>query len=781
MPASQAEPYSRLAGFQSRSEIRFFNNTMLRGSYHFNQQSVIGNHSIYRDPATCHGPVDDSTFFLEGVHAFHDSLAWPPLSQIEQLKQMIPEAGILEGQDSEGRSITNELQFVPDGYWLTRRWVGEDAPPGGQVLDSLVFHPYPEFPVLWVNGVARMKGIVGQSLTLLVSDSLFIMGDLIVAGTDTTSCHEEAFGRVPVPSTIQLGLIGERDVIIAATLENGAFNGQSAPWNNPCYLDNHPVVERCNQWRRDVILTASVMALGKAFMAEYWRTAVTVGDDPPAPPLECPSEDPPADYGYPGCIIGSTGADRWGKLWFCGSLALDCHGVFGHSSSDPPAFIIGFTESTLRYDENLYDRTPPFWPELEWIDADPPTITLSPEMEGLCGAVIDADLLQQLLESGDLSVVVQANSQAEGGREEFTLSTWLDGVRIAQSEDTLLAGQTRVLHPVCEWPAEEIHELHFTVAWDSQIWNVGGELCHWTLDLGDPDPLVIEPSPALQALCGQQVEWFQFHPLLSSGQIYLHAQASVNALGGFEVLHFECWRNDLLSDSLTVVLDAGESVDYRPQIHQDREDELRSLYLSARWDYQYWNQNGELCTLEFADPDPPVLSWSEAATEACATPVAWSEFRSLLDAGLIWLDFQASPQALGGSEWVRVETWLNDQPVDTVSGILAAGESARFSPNVSALPDDLQSMSLHVRWDNESWNTDDSQCRWTFDAVSLPESTPVPATFTVSIVPNPANPTFTVVYELPVAGETLLELYNLQGQKVRTLAQGFRATGSHRE
>ncbi|MCB1048494.1 MAG: hypothetical protein KDC10_14960, partial [Calditrichaeota bacterium] len=60
-PALQAEPYSRLAYFQSRSEIRFYFNALQRGRYHFNEQSSIGNYTIYNNPATCHGPVDNST------------------------------------------------------------------------------------------------------------------------------------------------------------------------------------------------------------------------------------------------------------------------------------------------------------------------------------------------------------------------------------------------------------------------------------------------------------------------------------------------------------------------------------------------------------------------------------------------------------------------------------------------------------------------------------------------------------------------------------------------
>lgn len=57
----------------------------------------------------------------------------------------------------------------------------------------------------------------------------------------------------------------------------------------------------------------------------------------------------------------------------------------------------------------------------------------------------------------------------------------------------------------------------------------------------------------------------------------------------------------------------------------------------------------------------------------------------------------------------------------------------------------------------------------------------VPAGFALEQnYPNPFNPSTNISYSIPVSGEVSLEVFNLQGQKVMTLFEGYQSAGAHK-
>jgi flagellar hook assembly protein FlgD len=46
--------------------------------------------------------------------------------------------------------------------------------------------------------------------------------------------------------------------------------------------------------------------------------------------------------------------------------------------------------------------------------------------------------------------------------------------------------------------------------------------------------------------------------------------------------------------------------------------------------------------------------------------------------------------------------------------------------------------------------------------------------------PNPFNPVTTIGFTLPEASEASLEIFNVRGQKVKSLFSGLKAAGEHR-
>ena len=310
--------------------------------------------------------------------------------------------------DVDGQPLTTLLRFDHLVYRVAQYLTEATAP------QDTAFHlPWttldlprlPEAePLVWIEGVGRVKGVVEGELTVLCSDSLFLTGDVIVADAVLASCYPvSSFGTVPVDSPNRIGLIGEKDVIVAATLENGFANGGLTP-GLTCGLPNDdPVISTCQQDRKDIVITAAILAAGCGFETEYWNTTARDAEPPdPSQQIEtC------GGWGFQQTRIWSSddcpGPPSWqdqrGTLWLHGSLAARALGVLNTAYTQEvlgSGVQVGYSVFQLRPDVRLADRPPPWWPRMDWrlVDEDgapapPPVVEPFHGPESACGSQID--------------------------------------------------------------------------------------------------------------------------------------------------------------------------------------------------------------------------------------------------------------------------------------------------------------------------------------------------------------------------------------------------------
>jgi hypothetical protein len=237
-----------------------------------------------------------------------------------------------------GNDITTSIVLMGDHYRAMQYYTNLTTP-----NDTIVFLPWTErelpyfqrmSPVIVIDGVCRVKGVVSGRLTILSSDSLFIMGDIITDDIFTSFCeNERLFGTVPNGSQNRIGLIGLKDVIIAATLENGFANGEMDP-SSTCGFVNEPVLTLCSQSRQDVVITASIIAHNCTFEAEFWKTTASNANIPSINDQDdgCTGQNN-TEISIFNC--GSSTSDRRGSVYLHGSVVTKAMGFFKRSGPSP--------------------------------------------------------------------------------------------------------------------------------------------------------------------------------------------------------------------------------------------------------------------------------------------------------------------------------------------------------------------------------------------------------------------------------------------------------------
>jgi hypothetical protein len=125
-------------------------------------------------------------------------------------------------------------------------------------------------------------------------------------------------------------------------------------------------------------------------------------------------------------------------------------------------------------------------------------------------------------------------------------------------------------------------------------------------------------------------------------------------------------------------------------------------------------------------------------------------------------------------------TWFSCDPQ---TGVLAPGEQQTVNVTFNADDIDCEVHTGLVSIMNNSMETPFVEIPVTIytTPVNVEDDSPaIPEQFGFQMVyPNPFNPSATINYSLPEAGEINLEVFNLLGQKVATLFNGYQNAGNH--
>jgi hypothetical protein len=336
-------------------------------------------------------------------------IQWPPQNAIDQIKEQRLADHTYDdfidvdvGGNVERHPLTTFLRFRDRRYWVAQYWGdtlanGVDTiyvPINGQNWISKNLPTAQGHEMIYVKGVCRLEGIVRGKLTVLASDSMFIMDNVITYDTQLSQCGDNVrFGVAPVGSPNRIGLACEKDIIIAATLPNGFSNGANN--GSTCGVVYNPATGSnignvCDQGRKDVIITAALFAIGCSYEAEFWHTSayganlqaqlnnVAEGCDPPTngdvriwTPNVPPQPNWPANYHYFPCAGAAQFDDRRGTIWLCGSIVQTHRGfVIRNPGAQAPwgQAWIGYGSKVYRYDDNFLSGGPPVWFRVTYAD-----------------------------------------------------------------------------------------------------------------------------------------------------------------------------------------------------------------------------------------------------------------------------------------------------------------------------------------------------------------------------------------------------------------------------
>ena len=746
------------------------------------------------------GPFDNA--FHGGLVLSAPEVSLDLNSSLDQIRAVIQDAHRYEGfavVEGDTAAVTTYLKFLNTEYAVAQYLTHEvqaqldenDHPTG--IYDTLyvtpgdsdwILRPLPatqDEEVIVVDGVCRLEGFVESRITILASDSMFIMDDLLTADVILDDYPDaEVFGRVPEGSSNCIGLISEGNIIVANTLPNGAYNGAStldicASVMGPLWAGGPAMPANTNiqgSRRKDVMITASMIALGCTFETEFWHTSATVA---PFPETEGTGQGAPDVCGgilnshiaYWPCYGDESSHDSRGTIWLDGSLVQIVRGYFSRIPVGPWGNAhIGYGNRYLRYDQNLYHRAPPMWPAAEGQteyglllpEGIPSMAHLTPsELE----SIVFSDSAGVFLRGTPDDVYIPDSYQVYINHQLFDdeLQYPFGSYEITLEDSTAAVFQPFWLFDIYQF-CEPGDTVHYEIG--TGAWNRGGDACSWVLRAAAMQAEAV----TLGVACGTQAVYSEFVEEWNSAQNHFRITD-----GGYEHRYVRLigYENEVLAESETdedfFTLPALPVSQYTDSQSYCIHLELYATWSDTTWSsadsYTWWHNDAP--EMEWLSEPPACGQYSSAG----AFVNAWNESAAMLslsDSNSDNVSFRLMANDTILREWVR-ET--SPEPYFMSLGSL----------NLEDLPEQSAEIHLEIQ-DRLGFPPEGYEpCSWWYNSdtdVSPPE---LPQALSLRAFPNPFNPSTTVELALPRSGEVKLTLYNLQGRQLRVIREAAMAAG----